>query len=40
LRKYLPTLAKFAIAAVVVLPACFLLAGPIRRLPGILRRVL
>ncbi|WP_214322632.1 acyltransferase family protein [Nonomuraea sediminis] len=35
----LPTLAKFAIAAVVVLPACFALAGPIRRIPG-LRRVL
>jgi glucan biosynthesis protein C len=35
----LPTLAKFAIAAVVVLPACFMLAGPIRRLPGV-RRVL
>ncbi|MFF5212144.1 hypothetical protein [Streptosporangium sp. NPDC000396] len=35
----LPTLAKFAIAAVVVLPACFTLAGPIRRLPGV-RRVL
>ena len=27
----LPTPAKFAIAAVVVLPACFALAGPIRR---------
>lgn len=27
----LPTLAKFAIAAVVVLPACFLLAGRMRR---------
>ncbi|MEU0565058.1 acyltransferase family protein [Nonomuraea sp. NPDC005983] len=35
----LPTPAKFAIAAVVVLPACFALAGPIRRLPGV-RRVL
>jgi len=35
----LPTLAKFGIAAVVVLPACFLLAGPVRRLPGV-RRVL
>ncbi|MET7333933.1 acyltransferase family protein [Nonomuraea sp. NPDC005650] len=35
----LPTLAKFAIAAVVALPACFALAGPIRRLPGV-RRVL
>ena len=35
----LPTLAKFAIGAVVVLPACFLLAGPLRRLPGV-RRVL
>ncbi|WP_031465238.1 acyltransferase family protein [Sciscionella sediminilitoris] len=35
----LPALAKFAIGAVLVLPACFLLAGPIRRLPGI-RRVL
>ncbi|MCP3802060.1 acyltransferase family protein [Allokutzneria sp. A3M-2-11 16] len=35
----LPTLAKFAIAAAVVLPACFLLAGPVRRLPGV-RRVL
>ncbi|MFI6739705.1 acyltransferase family protein [Nonomuraea sp. NPDC050451] len=35
----LPTSAKFAIAAVVVLPACFALAGPIRRLPGV-RRVL
>ncbi|MER6946225.1 acyltransferase family protein [Nonomuraea sp. NPDC000554] len=33
----LPTLAKFAIAAVVVLPACFMLAGPIRRLPGVRR---
>jgi surface polysaccharide O-acyltransferase-like enzyme len=35
----LPTLAKFAIAAIVVLPVCFMLAGPIRRLPGV-RRVL
>lgn len=35
----LPSLAKVAIAAVVVLPACFLLAGPVRRLPGV-RRVL
>jgi glucan biosynthesis protein C len=35
----LPTLAKVAIAAVVVLPACFLIAGPVRRLPGV-RRVL
>ncbi|WP_020495373.1 acyltransferase family protein [Sciscionella marina] len=35
----LPALAKFAIGAVLVLPACFLLAGPIRRLPGV-RRVL
>lgn len=35
----LPTLAKFAIGAVVVLPACFLLAGPVRRIPGV-RRVL
>lgn len=35
----LPTPAKVAIAAVVVLPACFALAGPIRRLPGV-RRVL
>ncbi|MBB5774262.1 acyltransferase family protein [Nonomuraea jabiensis] len=35
----LPTSAKFAIAAVVVLPACFALAAPIRRLPGV-RRVL
>lgn len=35
----LPTLAKFAIGAVVVLPVCFLLAGPIRRIPGV-RRVL
>ncbi|WP_326823110.1 acyltransferase family protein [Streptosporangium sp. NBC_01756] len=31
----LPTLVKFAIAAVVVLPVCFTLAGPIRRLPGV-----
>ncbi|TCO30194.1 surface polysaccharide O-acyltransferase-like enzyme [Kribbella steppae] len=30
-----PTLAKFVIAAVVVLPVCFLLAGPVRRLPGV-----
>jgi surface polysaccharide O-acyltransferase-like enzyme len=35
----LPTLAKFVLAALVVLPACFLLAGPVRRLPGV-RRVL
>jgi surface polysaccharide O-acyltransferase-like enzyme len=35
----LPTMAKLAIATVVVLPACFLLAAPIRRLPGV-RRVL
>ncbi|TCC59673.1 acyltransferase [Kribbella pittospori] len=34
-----PTLAKVAIAAIVVLPACFLLAAPVRRLPGV-RRVL
>jgi surface polysaccharide O-acyltransferase-like enzyme len=30
-----PTLAKFVLAAVVALPASFLLAGPIRRLPGV-----
>lgn len=36
---HLPTVAKFAVASVLVLPASFLLAGPIRRLPG-LRRVL
>jgi surface polysaccharide O-acyltransferase-like enzyme len=35
----LPTLAKVAASAVAVLPACFLLAGPVRRLPGA-RRVL
>ncbi|MEU4232492.1 hypothetical protein AB0F17_50040 [Nonomuraea sp. NPDC026600] len=35
----LSTSAKFAMAAVVVLPACFALASPIRRLPGV-RRVL
>lgn len=35
----LPTLLKFAIAAVIALPACFALAGPVRRLPGV-RRVL
>ncbi|MEV0616502.1 acyltransferase family protein [Nonomuraea sp. NPDC050404] len=35
----LPTPVKFLVAAVVVLPACFALAGPIRRLPGV-RRVL
>lgn len=35
----LPTLAKFAIAAAVTLPAGFTIAGPIRRLPGV-RRVL
>jgi glucan biosynthesis protein C len=32
---HLPTLAKFALAVVKVLPACFLLAGPVRRLPGV-----
>jgi surface polysaccharide O-acyltransferase-like enzyme len=35
----LPSLEKVAIGAVVVLPACFLLAGPLRRIPGV-RRVL
>ncbi|MGH3501115.1 MAG: hypothetical protein ACRDQA_09535 [Nocardioidaceae bacterium] len=35
----LPTLAKVAIATLTALPACFALAGPIRRLPGV-RRVL
>jgi surface polysaccharide O-acyltransferase-like enzyme len=35
----LSVLAKFAIAAVVVVPVSFLLAGPVRRLPGV-RRVL
>lgn len=35
----LPSLVKLAIGVIVVLPACFLLAGPIRRLPGV-RRVL
>jgi glucan biosynthesis protein C len=35
----LPSLVKFGIAAVVVPPACFLLAGPVRRLPSV-RRVL
>lgn len=35
----LPTLAKVAIVAVVALPACFAVAGPIRRIPGV-RRVL
>jgi fucose 4-O-acetylase-like acetyltransferase len=34
-----PTLLKFAIAAVVVVPVCFAVAGPIRRIPGV-RRVL
>ncbi|GAA4927870.1 fucose 4-O-acetylase-like acetyltransferase [Nonomuraea thailandensis] len=34
-----PTPAKFALVAAVALPACFALAGPIRRLPGV-RRVL
>ncbi|MGW3347295.1 acyltransferase family protein [Nonomuraea rubra] len=34
-----PTPAKFALVAAVTLPACFALAGPIRRLPGV-RRVL
>ncbi|MFB4269903.1 acyltransferase family protein [Nonomuraea sp. GTA35] len=34
-----PTSAKFALVAAVTLPACFALAGPIRRLPGV-RRVL
>jgi glucans biosynthesis protein C len=34
-----PTLAKFTIAAVLALPASFMFAGPIRRLPGV-RRVL
>ncbi|GAA2214774.1 acyltransferase [Nonomuraea monospora] len=34
-----PTSAKFALVAVVTLTACFALAGPIRRLPGV-RRVL
>ncbi|MFG1815907.1 acyltransferase family protein [Kribbella sp. NPDC049174] len=34
-----PTMVKFTIAAVVVLPVCFLLAGLVRRLPGV-RRVL
>jgi len=33
------TLVKVLIAAVVVVPACWLLAGPVRRLPGV-RRVL
>lgn len=32
-----PTLAKFAIGVVVALPACFALAGPVRRLPGVRR---
>jgi surface polysaccharide O-acyltransferase-like enzyme len=35
----LPALAKFAIAAAMVVPVSFLLAGPVRRLPGV-RRVL
>lgn len=35
----LPTAAKLAIAAVVCVPACFALAGPVRALPGV-RRVL
>ncbi|MGR6918612.1 acyltransferase family protein [[Actinomadura] parvosata] len=34
-----PTPAKAALVAVVALPACFALAGPVRRLPGV-RRVL
>jgi hypothetical protein len=36
---HIPTLPKFAIAAVVVVPVCFAVAGPIRRIPGV-RRVL
>jgi glucan biosynthesis protein C len=36
---HLPSLAKFALAAAVALPACFLLAGLVRRVPGV-RRVL
>jgi glucan biosynthesis protein C len=36
---HLSTLPKFALAALVALPACFLLAGPVRKLPGV-RRVL
>lgn len=35
----IPTLPKVALVAVVAVPACFALAGPIRRLPGV-RRVL
>lgn len=35
----LPTAAKFAVAAVVCVPACFAVAGPVRALPGV-RRVL
>ncbi|MFI5914297.1 acyltransferase family protein [Dactylosporangium sp. NPDC051541] len=34
-----PSLAKFALGAAVAVPACFLLAGPVRRIPGV-RRVL
>ncbi|MEV0842576.1 acyltransferase family protein [Actinocatenispora sera] len=35
----MPTLPKVALVALVAVPACFALAGPIRRLPGV-RRVL
>jgi hypothetical protein len=35
----LPIATKVALAVVVVLPACFVLAAPIRRLPGV-RKVL
>ncbi|GAA3454562.1 acyltransferase family protein [Dactylosporangium matsuzakiense] len=34
-----PSVAKFALGAAVAVPACFLLAGPVRRIPGV-RRVL
>lgn len=35
----LPTLAKFAIAVVVAVPTCFVLAGPVRWFPTLLRLV-
>ncbi|WP_433040677.1 acyltransferase family protein [Dactylosporangium sp. CS-033363] len=38
-RTDLPSLAKFALGAAIALPVCFLIAGPVRRIPGV-RRVL